>query len=296
MFGTGTKQRRRGLVAVVVGGVLVGAGACGGDDGKAGKSGATSSAIPTSVPAGGRAPLTEKQLTAVSFTDGEKIGAYTASDYSLGAPLGEDYTAEPAVCQPLVSLTKGATAFGPAAEVHRKVDIPDEMLGLTVGVQLRSYAAQDATGVMKALETAGRQCAGGFTEVRAMVRATYLKVEPAKAPDLGDEAAAYRFTILDVKGKLKLYEYLTVIRSGSTTLAFRAEITGTKDVGGVPEEIVRAQWQKFRSAAPAPGAKKTTAKTQGTAKTKDPEENQDSAKTRAPGEAGKAGKKGKKGS
>ncbi|MEV6425494.1 hypothetical protein [Streptomyces sp. NPDC051662] len=259
MFGAGKRSARRGLGAVAAGLVLVGVAACGGDgqsadDGKDGKANGKASGNPAGKPSGaasatGPAPLTEDRLTAASLTDGERIGAYTASEYALGGPLGDDYTAEPAVCQPLVSLASGATAFDPVAEVQRKADIPDEMLGLTVSVQLRSYTARDATGVMKALATAGRECAGGFTEDRALARATYLKVEPATAPDVGDEARAYRFTILDVKGTLKLYEYLTVIRSGSTTLSFRAEITGTKDVGGVPDEIVRAQWQKFRPVA-----------------------------------------------
>ncbi|MFD8968456.1 hypothetical protein ACFV0C_26285 [Streptomyces sp. NPDC059568] len=246
-------------MALAAGLVLVGVTACSGgertdggdDDGKGVSKGGSkpggSSASATGA-ATGSAPLTEEQLTAASLTDGERIGRYTASEYALGAPLGEDYTAEPAVCQPLVSLARGATAFDPVAEVHRKVDIPDEMLGLTVSVQLRSYAAQGATGVLKALRTAGRDCAGGFTEDRALARAKYLKAEPAEAPDVGDEAAAYRFTILDVKGELKLYEYLTVVRSGSTTLSFRAEITGTEDVGGVSDEIVQTQWQKFRAA------------------------------------------------
>ncbi|MFF3750735.1 hypothetical protein ACFYYH_09775 [Streptomyces sp. NPDC002018] len=250
------RRSRHGAVALAAALVLAGATACGGDGGDGGGDddgkGARTTGRP-SAPAGGGAatgpaPLTGEQLTAASLTDGERIGAYTVSDYALGAPLGEDYTAEPAVCQPLVSLAAGATAFDPAAEVHRKVDIPDEMLGLTVSVQLRSYAAQGATGVMKALRAAGRECADGFTEDRALARAKYLAVEPAGAPDVGDEATAYRFTILDVKGELKLYEYLTVVRSGSTTLSFRAEITGTEDVGGVPDEIVRAQWQTFRSA------------------------------------------------
>ncbi|QXE34387.1 hypothetical protein KQY30_08865 [Streptomyces sp. GMY02] len=259
MFGATRSRLRRvrhGVTAVAVGLVLLGASACSsgdqqGDDADGKNTGARNGGATGKPSAAGPAPLTKEQLTAASLTDGEKIGRYTVSDYALGAPLGEDYTAEPAVCQPLVSLAPGATAFDPAAEVHRKADVPDEMLGLTVSVQLRSYAAQGATGVLKALRTAGKECAGGFTEDRALARAKYLRVEPAEAPGLGDEATAYRFTILDVKGTLKLYEYLTVVRSGSTTLSFRAEIPGTEDVGGVPDEIVRAQWQKFQAAAKA---------------------------------------------
>ncbi|MEW2083001.1 hypothetical protein [Streptomyces sp. NPDC005283] len=218
--------------------------ACDSSDDKDGKGGRESKADDRPAVSAPKA-LTEARLKAVSFTDGEKVGTYTASEFTLGAPLGEDYTADPAVCQPLVSLAKGSTSHDPAAEVNRQVDVPDEMAGLGVAVQLRSYANGEAAAVMKALGTAGTRCAGGFTEERAIARAKYLKVEPAEAPAFGDEAKAFRFTILDVKGKLKLYEYLTIVRSGSTTLSFRAEIIGTKDVGGVPEEIMKAQWEKF---------------------------------------------------
>ncbi|MBT2393042.1 hypothetical protein J7E87_27300 [Streptomyces sp. ISL-1] len=249
MFGAGNQNgRQRAAVAALVGVVLSGAAACGGSDdegdrgGKGGKGGGK-------PPASASAPkaLAEAQLRAVSFTDGEKIGPYTASEFTLGAPLGEDYTAAPAVCQPLVSLAEGATAHDPAAEVNRQLDIADEIAGIGVAVQLRSYANGEAAAVMKALAAAGTQCAGGFVEERAVAKAKYLKAEPAKAPAFGDEAKAYRFTILDVKGKLKLYEYLTVVRSGSTTLSFRADFLGTKDIGAVPAEVMTAQWEKFEA-------------------------------------------------
>ncbi|MET7618765.1 hypothetical protein [Streptomyces sp. NPDC005408] len=221
-------------MAVVLGGI----GACDGAKEK------KSDDKPTAVVA---KALTEAQLKAVSFTDGDKVGAYTASEYDLGSPLGEDYTADPADCQPLVSLAKGATAHDPAAEVNRGLDVLDEWTGPSVTVQLRSYAKGEAAAVMRSLGAAGSRCAAGFTEERAIAKAKYLRVEPVKAPAFGDEARAYRFTVLDVKGKLKLYEYLTVVRSGSTTLSFRAEIIGTKDIGGVPEEVMKAQWEKFRA-------------------------------------------------
>ncbi|MFJ8000503.1 hypothetical protein ACIQ7D_25770 [Streptomyces sp. NPDC096310] len=204
-----------------------------------------------SVPILGPAPtpLTSARLTAASFTDGERIGGYTASAYGLGAPLGERYSAEPVDCQPLVSLAKGATPHVPEAEVNRGLADTDEAYGSTVAVQLRSYAAHGAAGVLGALRAAGRQCADGFTEDRGLARARYLSVESADAPGLGDDAVAYRFTILDVQGKAKLYEYLTVVRIGACTLSFRAETTDSEDIGRVPDEIVQAQWEKFHAAA-----------------------------------------------
>lgn len=282
MFGAGNQGRsggrrarpRRAAALALVGAVLTGAAACGGDgatDGdKGGKDARTDGKVPASTPAdgaedaaesaasagsgepgtsGGSGALSQRDLTALAFTDGEKIGKYTAGEFSLGEPQGEDYTADPAVCQPLVSLAKGATAFEPASEVHRNVDVAEEMVGTTVAVQLRSYNGGGAVGVMKALGAAGKACAGGFVENRAVAKGQYLKVEPVKAPDHGDEAQAYRFTILDVKGTLKLYEYFTVVRSGATTLSFRADILDTKDIGKVPEEVITAQWKKFEAAS-----------------------------------------------
>lgn len=273
MFGAGNQGRpdgrraglRRAAALALVGAVLTTVAACGGDeagdgdkDGKAPASTPASDTGDTGDAAGsdesgategtgGTGALSERDLTALAFTDGEKIGKYTAKEFTLGAPLGEDYTAAPATCQPLVSLAKGATAFDPASEVHRNVDVAEEMLGTTVAVQLRSYNGDGAASVMKALGAAGKACAGGFVENRAVAKGQYLKVEPVKAPDHGDEAQAYRFTILDVKGTLKLYEYLTVVRAGTTTLSFRADITDTKDIGKVPEEVITAQWKKFEA-------------------------------------------------
>lgn len=277
MFGAGNQGRsggrrtrlRRAAALALVGAVLTGAAACGGDgasDGdKEGKGVGTDGKAPASTPAadatestdptesgtsgasGGSGALSQRDLTALAFTDGEKIGKYTAGEFSLGEPHDEDYTADPATCQPLVSLAKGATAFDPASEVHRNVDVAEEMLGTSVAVQLRSYNGDGAAGVMKALGAAGKACAGGFVEDRALAKGQYLKVEPVKTPKYGDEAQAYRFTILDVKGTLKLYEYLTVVRSGTTTLSFRADILDTKDIGKVPEEIITAQWKKFEA-------------------------------------------------
>ncbi|MEU9947727.1 MULTISPECIES: hypothetical protein [unclassified Streptomyces] len=239
---------RRPVVVGMVAAMALGMSACGSDDDSpAGSAGAEKDGKASAAPA---AP-DEARLKAASFTDGEKVGTYTASEYVLDGPLGDAYTAVPDGCQPLVSLSGEVSDPDPAAEVQRKVDVPDEMLGVTVDVALRSYASGGAATVMKALDKAGRDCAGGFTEQRAVAAAKYLKAEPAKAPAFAaeaDEAKAYRFTILDVKGQQKLYEYLTVVRSGSTTLSFRAEITSTEDIGGVPPEVMAAQWAKFRAA------------------------------------------------
>ncbi|MFI6103945.1 hypothetical protein [Streptomyces sp. NPDC051310] len=259
------RHRRGGRLAVALT-TLALAAACGADpepggDGKAPErpSASAGTSAGGGPSAGGGAkdpePLSEARLTAAAFGEGEKAGPYTAGTLLVGdAPLSDAYTADPAVCQPLVSLAAGATPHDPVAEVNRDLSIAGELRSVDVTVQLRSYAAGGARAVLAALRKAGTACAGGFTEERAIAKARYLKAEPVEAPAIGDEAVAFRFTIQDVKDKdLKLYEYLTVVRSGSTTLSFRADILDTKDFGGVPREVVTAQWEKFR-AAPANSA------------------------------------------
>ncbi|MEU0130423.1 hypothetical protein [Streptomyces sp. NPDC006289] len=253
MFGVyGAGGGRRAAAAGCAVAALMGLTGCGGGGDDSGKGEAVRSATP-SRPAATAAPaegLTEAELTALAFADGEKAGSLTASEYPSGGPLGDAYTASPAVCQPLVSLAGDVGGYAPTAQVRRRADEPGEMLGVTVDVTLRSYAGGQAAKVMRSLDRAGRECAGGLTEERAVARATYERTEPAAPPSFAgeaDEAKAYRLTVLDVKGKLKLYEYLTVLRAGSTTLAFRAETLGTEDVGGVPEDVMAAQWRKFRA-------------------------------------------------
>ncbi|MFF1926359.1 hypothetical protein ACFVW8_38070 [Streptomyces sp. NPDC058221] len=243
--------RRRAAVVGMAAALALGVSACGSDDDSAGGSAGAGKDGKSSAGSSAPGARDEARLKAASFTDGEKAGSYTASEYALDGPLSDAYTADPAGCQPLVSLAGEVSDPDPTAQVQRKADIPAEMVSVTTDITLRSYGKGGADSVMKALGKAGKDCAGGFTEQRAVARAKYLKVEPAKAPAFASETdgvKAYRFTILDVKGQDKLYEYLTVVRSGSTTLAFRAEISSTKDIGGVPPEIMAAQWSKFRAA------------------------------------------------
>ncbi|MFF3321096.1 hypothetical protein [Streptomyces sp. NPDC002889] len=248
MFGAGKQRKQdsrrlwRGVTAAAAAGALLAGCGAGGDKGGAASNGSGK----PSAPAAGQKALTEADLKAAAFEDGERIGTYRAHEDAYG-PLDENYTADPARCQPLVSLTHGATDHDPVAEVNRDVDIADEVMGVGVLVQLRSYEGATAAAVMKNLAAAGTACAGGFTEERALTHAKVLEVEPVKAPGIGDEALAYHLTVLDVKGKLKLHEYLTVVRSGSTTLSFRGEYLGTKDIKEVPPEIIDAQWKKFRA-------------------------------------------------
>ncbi|MFI5805512.1 hypothetical protein [Streptomyces sp. NPDC051561] len=190
-------------------------------------------------------PLAQTALNARAFAVGERVGPYRTAEFTVsGGPMSDDYTAEPALCQPLVGLR--SAEGGPLAQVHRRLGDPARPKGADVAVQLRSYGEGRAAGVMRALRVAGEKCKGGFTEKRGTVRATYLGVEKVPAPaGVGDEAQAFRLVVREVKGGAKEVEYLTVVRAGATTLSFRAEALDAADLGGVPKEIVDAQWEKW---------------------------------------------------
>ncbi|MBN3929095.1 hypothetical protein IQ279_05480 [Streptomyces verrucosisporus] len=269
MAGTAAAVRRRaGLPAAALVLALTVA-ACGGGGGsrEAGGTGPSGGAGPSSSPegqpassegekAGGSAAREAAlgRLEAAAFEAGGTAASYLVSPVT-DEPLWDlmEYRADRAECQPLVSLAAGAVDDDPAAEVHREVELDDfdedPMGGLTgrgVAVQLRSYGPGGAARVFSALRKAGSECDGGFTEERVLAEAVYRSVEPVGAPEVGDEAVAYRLRIEDVKdGELVLTEYLTVVRSGSTTLSFRLEALSPDDPGPVPDDLVRAQWEAF---------------------------------------------------
>ncbi|MFB6617091.1 hypothetical protein ACFCV9_23230 [Streptomyces sp. NPDC056367] len=248
------KRRRAAAAALGVAAVLAGAAACGGGSGSDGGAGAT--AAPTSAPAstpataGGPAGPGAERLKAMALAEGDKAGRYEASEPVLDEPMSELYDTQPAACRPLTSLGRA----GHTAQAYAKTGVPGEWQAVGTEILLRSYEGGGAAAAMKALAEAGRQCAGGYTEERGLATAKVLRVEQVKAPGLGDEALAYRIVTQDVKDKdISLYDYLTVIRSGSVTLSFRADVIDTKDFGGVPEDVVAAQWEKF-SKAGGPGS------------------------------------------
>ncbi|MFD3512258.1 hypothetical protein [Streptomyces sp. NPDC058657] len=212
------------------------------------------SAIPADAkPAAAPRPLAQTALNTLAFTPGERVGPYRTAEFTVsGGPLSDDYTAAPARCQPLVGLK--SVAGGPRSQVHRRLGDPAKPQGADVAVQLRSYAGPGAAVVMRALRAAGEKCGAGFTENRGRpgkdaVAARYTAVEKLAAPaGIGEEAQAFRLAVREARGQGTAYEYLTVVRAGASILSFRAETLGGTDLGGVPKDIVDAQWEKWGKA------------------------------------------------
>ncbi|SEQ58093.1 hypothetical protein [Streptomyces radiopugnans] len=259
MDGTAAAVRRRiGLPAAALALVLA-ATACGGDGGggggsrEAGGAGPSPSSAAEEADGSAASEAGRERLEAAAFEAGGTAASYQVSP-DTEEPLWDlmEYRADRAECQPLVSLAAGAVDDDPVAEVHRDVELDDlgeGPTGRSVAVQLRSYGPGGAARVLSALRRAGTECAGGFTEERVLAKAVYRSVEPVGAPEVGDEAVAYRLRIGDVKDEeLVLTEYLTVVRSGSTTLSFRLEALSLDDPGPVPDDLVLAQWKAFEEA------------------------------------------------
>ncbi|MEV0411129.1 hypothetical protein AB0I68_10075 [Streptomyces sp. NPDC050448] len=253
MHGVGNKKRFRRAAGVVIGtaALLAGAAGCSGPGKAAGGAAAgapTGSAVAS--PGGTPGPGAER-LKELAVATGEKFGPYEVGEPLLDEPMSELYEARPVACQPLTSLGKA----GHTAQAYAKVSGPGQFQGwVGTEILLRSYRdAGAAAAAVKSLAEAGGRCAGGYTEDRALAEAKVVRVEPVRAPVLGDEARAYRIVTQDVKDPgISLYKYLTLVRSGSVTLAFRSDVIDTKDFGGVPQEIVTGQWEKFAKGSSAP--------------------------------------------
>ncbi|MCX2971544.1 MULTISPECIES: hypothetical protein [Streptomyces] len=239
-------------VAVVLLTALTALTACGGDggDGRARES-------PEAGPAGGApaaAPLavSGQRLEQAAFAEGERVGDGEVGTFPLDGPSYDEleFRARPEVCQPLVSLAPGATGTDPGATVDRRVTFGDDFASPSVDVQLRSYPDGDAERVMRALGEAGAACADGFTEDRALAEAAVRSVAAAEVPaGAGDEAVAFRLEVRDVKDEeIVFMEYLTVVRAGTVTAAFRAERLPPGDPGPVPETIVTEQLDRLATA------------------------------------------------
>ncbi|UQW99948.1 hypothetical protein [Streptomyces sp. RerS4] len=251
---SGTIRRVAGLAAVAAlavgtAGCAGGAGGAGGDRAEAGagaSAGASASAAaspsaspsPVGIPGPGADRLKELLLTPAT-----RVGRYEVSEPVLDEPFSEIYEATPAHCTPLTTLGKA----GHTAQAYGSVRVPDKPLDVSTAILLRSYPHESAAkAAMASLAEAGKSCAGGYTEDRALAEAKVLRVEEVNAPAIGDEARAYRIVTRDVKDeKISLYQYLTLVRSGSVTLSFDSDHIATTDFGGVPQEIVTAQWEKF---------------------------------------------------
>ncbi|MFE7073325.1 hypothetical protein ACFU96_24885 [Streptomyces sp. NPDC057620] len=266
--------------AVAVLGCVAACGGGGGGDGRDGKSsskasGRTTGGEETKAPAGGSqdaedpqdtgapqgtrdpqdssgggarkgdGPLTEAQLKKAALATGDVKGFEV--EESEGADLlGQTVPATPSKCQPIADMFLFSTDPASRAGVSRGAVPKDEMNASVITFALLSYRSGEADEVMDGLRSATEKC----TAYRH-ADYDYKNVEPAADPDLGDESVAFRL-VASIEGAQVPAAY-TVVRDGTTLVAFSSMNMLDADKIEVPAELVEAQLAKLAKPAKKAG-------------------------------------------
>lgn len=195
-----------GLTAACSGG---GSGSGSGGDGKGEK---TADAGTSSVAA---------KLERAALASGD-VKKYKVAKEPKGAegskgPADSGGRVNPAECRPLSEMLTAVAPPKSKAHVSRTLNSTDVADTTTTEVVLFAYGQADAENAMDTLRTAtkSKKCAtfgdGGHR---------YFGVRPQTAPVGGDEAVSYK--LASRAGEFLARDCVTVVRSGSTLIAFRA--------------------------------------------------------------------------
>ncbi|MGW1073664.1 hypothetical protein [Streptomyces sp. NPDC002537] len=146
-------------------------------------------------------------------------------------PLADALGSEP---RP-VPLASVASTF---AKLGEGVDF-DGLMGM---VRVSSYGGDGAAATLRGLRTAAASCAGGFRmRTGEGVPQQFSAVRTLDAPELGDEAVAYRLE----NAAERAPSLITAVRSGGTLAMFFATSLSDPDAVEIPPELVRAQMAKL---------------------------------------------------
>ncbi|MBV1940486.1 hypothetical protein KUF83_28530 [Streptomyces sp. BV286] len=248
----------RPLVAASVVAALGGTAACGAGgtagDGKASPSAAgsrtadagekktpTRRAEATPEAGGADGPLSEAQLKKAALVTGDvkdfEVKASEGADL-----LGQSVPAKPATCQAVADMFLFTTDPPSAAGVSRGIIPKDETNASVTTLTLLSYEPGEADEVIAGLRSATGNCTAyrhtGYD---------YKDVKALAGPDLGDESVAFRL-VASIEGAEVPAAY-TVVRDGTTLVAFSSMNMLDADEVEVPDELVEAQLAKLGKAA-----------------------------------------------
>lgn len=216
----------RAVVAVSVMAALGGVAACSGSgDGGGGGGGDEKSSSSRHKPDAERVSPAERRLAKSALANGDvkgyKVEAAEEAEEADEGPKpergGGPKGTAPASCRPLADMIRHTAPPRAKARVGRQVTGPDKLNGPAIAVELFAYEASGAGKAMDELRSAAesKKCARFSSDGRR-----YMGVEPRKAPDKGDEAVSYQ--VGSRVGDTLLRRTVTVVRSGSTLLAFVA--------------------------------------------------------------------------
>ncbi|MGW7274195.1 hypothetical protein ACWGH5_27160 [Streptomyces sp. NPDC054864] len=150
----------------------------------------------------------------------------------------------PTECRPLAEMLTAAAPAKSKAHVTRTLSSTDVADTTTTEVVLLAYGKADAENTMDTLRgaTKSKKCATFGDGGRR-----YIGVRPQPGPVDGDEAVSYK--LASRTGKFLHRDRVTVVRSGSTLVAFRASNVFDPEASRADEEGEAAGLpEKFRDA------------------------------------------------
>ncbi|MFE1801731.1 hypothetical protein ACFW9L_36990 [Streptomyces sp. NPDC059517] len=188
------------------------------------------------VSKGGR-PLTEAQLKKAALVTGDVKG-FEVKESEGADLLGQTVPATPSKCQPIADMFLFSTDPASRAGVSRGVVPKDEMNASVITFALLAYKSREADRAIDGLRAAIKEC----TAYRH-ADYDYKDIKATADPDLGDESVAFRL-VASIEGAQVPAAY-TVVRDGTTLVAFSSMNMLDADEIEVPAKLVKAQLAKL---------------------------------------------------
>ncbi|MFJ2257563.1 hypothetical protein ACIOKD_04330 [Streptomyces sp. NPDC087844] len=191
----------------------------------------------------GDGPLTKAQLKKAALATGDVKG-FEVKESEGADLLGQTVPATPSKCQPIADMFLFSTDPASRAGVSRGAVSKDETNASVITFTLLAYKsgeageAGEAGEVMDGLRSATKDC----TAYRH-ADYDYKDVKAAADPGLGDESVAFRL-VASIEGAQVPAAY-TVVRDGTTLVAFSSMNMLDPDEIEVPAELVKAQLAKL---------------------------------------------------
>ena len=183
-------------------------------------------------------PLTRAQLKKAALATGDVKG-YKVEGAGSADLQGASSPAGPAKCQPVADMFLFTTDPVSRTSLSRGVTAKDETNASVTTLALLSYGSGEADDVLAGLRKATGEC----TAYR-YVGYKYTGVKALADPKLGDESVAFRL-VASIEGAEVPAAY-TVVRDGSTLVAFSSMNMLDADEVEVPAELVEAQLAKLK--------------------------------------------------
>ncbi|MEU9880137.1 hypothetical protein [Streptomyces phaeochromogenes] len=183
-------------------------------------------------------PLTRAQLKKAALATGDVKG-YKVEGAGSADLQGASSPAAPAKCQPVADMFLFTTDPVSRTSLSRGVTAKDETNASVTTLALLSYGSGEADDVLAKLRKATGECTA-----YQYVGYKYSGVKELADPKLGDESVAFRL-VASIEGAEVPAAY-TVVRDGSTLVAFSSMNMLDADEVEVPAELVEAQLAKLK--------------------------------------------------